>query len=111
MVEALRAEHVAAATARGLPGGRVLRRYVLRNSLIATVTVLGVTLGHMIGGSLIVENVFAIPGLGTLIVGAVGSRDFPLIEAGTLLIGVGVVTVSLITDLVNASLDPRTRLQ
>lgn len=111
IIESLRAEHVVAANARGLSSGRVMLRYVLRNSLIATVTVLGVTLGHMIGGSLIVENVFALPGLGTLIVGAVGSRDFPLVEAGTLFIGVSVVLSSILTDLVNAALDPRSRLQ
>lgn len=110
MIEALHAEYVTAARARGLSHGRVLRRYVLRNSLIATVTVLGVSLGGLIGGTLIVENVFAIPGIGTLAVGAVGTRDFPLVEATTLLIGVSVVVISIVTDLVNATLDPRSRL-
>jgi peptide/nickel transport system permease protein len=109
MIETLRAEYVEAARARGLSEGTVLSLYVLRTSLISTATVLGVSIGYLISGTVVVENVFALPGIGTLVVNAVGGRDFPLIEGAVLLIGAGVVTLSLVTDLVNALLDPRIR--
>jgi peptide/nickel transport system permease protein len=109
MIESLRAEHVEAARARGLSESAVLRRYVLRTSLISSTTVLGVSIGSLIGGTVIIENVFALPGLGTLVVNAVSSRDFPLVEAVVLLIGVLVVALSLLVDIVNFSLDPRIR--
>ncbi|MEQ1769294.1 MAG: ABC transporter permease [Devosia sp.] len=109
MIESLHAEHVEAARARGLSEWTVLTRYVLRTSLITTATVLGVSIGSLIGGTVIIENVFNLPGLGKLVVTSVGGRDFPLIEAVVLLIGVIVVTVSLTVDLVNFSLDPRIR--
>lgn len=109
MIESLRAEHVEAARARGLSESAVLRRYVLRTSLISSTTVLGVSIGSLIGGTVIIENVFALPGLGTLVVNAVASRDFPLVEAVVLLIGVLVVCLSLLVDIANFSLDPRIR--
>ncbi len=109
MIESLRADYVEAARARGLSELRVLRRYVLRTSLITTVTIVGVNLGFLISGAVVVENVFAIPGVGSLMVTAVGARDFPVIEALVLLFGAAVVVVSLLTDLTNAALDPRIR--
>jgi peptide/nickel transport system permease protein len=109
MVEMFAADHVDAARARGLPEARIVRRYVLRNSLISTVTVLGLVIGLLIGGSLVIENVFALPGLGRLVVTAVASRDFPVVQACVLLIGVWIVVANLATDLVIAALDPRIR--
>jgi peptide/nickel transport system permease protein len=105
----MRADHVDAAQARGLAPGRIMRRYVLRNSLISTVMVLGVSPGYLIGRTLVVENVFALPGLGRLIVAGVGARDFPLIEATALLVGFSVVMASILADLATAALDPRVR--
>ncbi len=109
MMESLQSDHVEAARARGLPEGLILRRHVLRTSLIATVTIVGVNLGFLISGSVIVENVFAIPGLGSLLVNAVATRDFPLIQGVALFLGVAVVILSLGTDIVNALIDPRIR--
>lgn len=88
---------------------RVLRRYVLRNSLTATVTLIGLNIGFLIGGSIVVENVFAIPGIGTLLVNAVAKRDFPVVQACVLLLGIVVVLANLVVDVVNAFLDPRVR--
>ena len=78
MIETLHADYVEAARARGLPETLILRRHVLRTSLISTVTIVGVNLGFLIGGTVIVESIFAIPGLGSLLVNAVATRDFPL---------------------------------
>lgn len=109
MIEMLAADHVEAARARGLPPALIIRRYVLRNSLISTVTVLGLVIGSLIGGSLVIENVFALPGIGVLVVNAVSARDFPVVQACVVMIGIWIVAANLVTDLVVAALDPRIR--
>ena len=110
MISILRTDYVEAARARGLSEARVMRRYVLRNSLISTVTMIGLSVAGLIGGSIIVENVFALPGIGQLVVQSVTARDFPVLQACVLLIGLWIILANLVTDLVNARLDPRTRL-
>lgn len=110
VIETLGAEYIEAARARGLSERRVLFRHVMRNSLIAMVTVLGVNVGFLISGTVVVENVFALPGLGSLLVSSILARDFPMITALTLIFGVAVIAVNLITDLSYAVLDPRVRL-
>ena len=82
----------------------------MRNSLIATVTVLSLIIGFMISGSVIVENVFAIPGLGSLIVEGVLERDYPVIQALVLFFGLTVILINLAADLTYAAIDPRVRL-
>jgi peptide/nickel transport system permease protein len=110
LTETLSADFVEAARARGLSEGRVLFKHVLRNSLIAMITVLGVNIGFLISGAVVVENVFSIPGLGSLLVSSIVSRDYPVIIALTLVFGVAVVFVNLLVDLSYALLDPRIRL-
>ena len=83
---------------------------MLRNSLVSTVTVLGLNIGFLLSGLVIVENVFALPGLGSELVSAIGSRDYPTIQALTLIFGVAVVAINLFTDMLYAVLDPRVRL-
>jgi peptide/nickel transport system permease protein len=85
----------------------VLWRHALRNALIPSVTVLGLSLGHLMGGSLIVESIFLIPGVGSLLVNAIFTRDFPVVQAGTLVIATVVVLVNLGVDLLYGLLDPR----
>ncbi len=109
MIESLQAEYVEAARARGLPESLILRRHVLRTSLIATVTIVGVNLGFLISGTVVVESVFAIPGIGTLLVNAVATRDFPVIQGLSLFLGIAVVMLSLGTDVLNTLIDPRIR--
>lgn len=110
MLESMGAEYAEAARARGLSEGRVLLRYVLRTSLIATVTIVGVNLGFLLSGAVVIEKVFAIPGLGSLLVDSVAARDFPVVEGLTLVFGVAVIAVNLLTDVANATVDPRIRL-
>jgi ABC-type dipeptide/oligopeptide/nickel transport system permease component len=110
LVETLSAEFVEAARARGLSEGRVLFRHVLRNSLIAMITVLGVNVGFLISGAVVIETVFSIPGLGSLMVDSLIARDYPVIVALTLVFGVAVLFVNLLVDLSYAVLDPRIRL-
>lgn len=109
LIETLQADHVDMARSKGLPRSTVLVRHVLRPALIPTVTVLGVNIGLLIGGTLIIESVFAVPGLGQLMLMAVSSRDFPVVQAATLVFAVLVVLVNLLTDVLVAYLDPRAR--
>lgn len=107
MIEAQASEWVRAARARGLPRGRIIRRHIARPALLPVVTMLGLQTGNLLGGSVVIETVFAIPGLGSLAYEAVRQRDLALIAgillAGTLL----VIVINLLVDLAYARLDPR----
>jgi peptide/nickel transport system permease protein len=110
IIETLDTEFIEAARARGLSERRILFKHVLRNSLISTVTVLGLNIGFLLSGLVIIENVFALPGLGTELVNSILARDYPEVQALTLVFGVAVVVINLLTDLAYAKLDPRVRL-
>jgi len=107
IIEAMSAPHVEFARTKGLPVGKLMRRHVLRNALMATVTILGVNIGWLLGGSVVIENVFSIPGIGNLIVSSVTARDYPMIQGIALFFGLLVITINLATDIVYALLDPR----
>jgi peptide/nickel transport system permease protein len=109
LLEVLESDFVATARSKGLPERRVLVRHALRNAVISMVTVLGVNIGFLVGGTLVVEQVFALPGLGQLMINSIFQRDFPLVQAVTLAFAVMVVLVYLTTDIVHALLDPRVR--
>jgi peptide/nickel transport system permease protein len=109
MLGVLGADFVTTARAKGVPTPRLLVRHVLRNAVIPAVTVLGINIGYLIGGTLIVEQVFAIPGLGSLMINAIFERDFTVIQSVALFYGVLVVLVNLLTDVAYVALDPRVR--
>jgi peptide/nickel transport system permease protein len=100
---------VATARSKGISERRVLFRHVLRNAAIPAVTVLGVNIGFLVGGTLVVENVFALPGIGNLMIQSIFNRDFPVVQGVTLVFAVLVVLVNLSTDIVYSFLDPRVR--
>lgn len=107
ILEVLTAEYVEFARSKGLRSRVVMLRHVLRNALISTVTLLGLNIGALIGGAVITESVFAIPGVGRLMIDAIFGRDYPVIQGLTLVFAVLVSLVFLLTDLVHARLDPR----
>ena len=109
MLEALSEDYVRTARAKGLPEGPVIRGHVLRNALIPVVTVLGLQLGTLIGGAVITEYVFALPGVGRLVVDAVFARDYPLVQGVVLLIALGFIASNLLVDLLYGVIDPRVR--
>jgi peptide/nickel transport system permease protein len=109
MLNVLGAEFVTTARAKGVPGHRLFVRHVLRNAVIPAVTVLGINVGFLIGGTVIVEQVFAIPGIGQLMINSIFQRDFPVVQAVALVFGIMVVLVNLLTDVAYAALDPRVR--
>ncbi|HEV8676351.1 MAG TPA: ABC transporter permease, partial [Methylomirabilota bacterium] len=109
LLEALAEDYIRTARAKGLAEGVVLRRHALKNSLIPVVTLLGLQLGTLIGGAVITEYVFALPGVGRLVVDAVFARDYPMVQGVVLLIAVGFILSNLVVDVVYGWLDPRIR--
>ena len=109
MLEALGEDYVRTARAKGLSEWRVIRGHVLKNALIPVVTVLGLQLGTLIGGAVITEYVFALPGVGRLVVDAIFARDYPLVQGVVLLIAVGFIMSNLAVDLLYGWIDPRIR--
>ena len=110
LLEVLQSEHIEATRSRGLSELRVVGKHAMRNSAMNTLTILSVNIGFLIGGTVVLEQVFQIPGLGSLLVDAVEKRDYQLVQALTLLAGAAVVLASLATDVVQALLDPRVKL-
>lgn len=110
IIHTLDAGFVEAARARGFSERRVLFRHVLRNASISTVTLVGVTISGLLSWTVVIENVFAMPGLGALLVSSVSARDFPAIQGLVVVLAVAVVTINLLTDLAYAAIDPRVRL-
>ena len=106
----LQSDYIDAARSRGLREVRVVGRHALRNALMNTLTILSVNVGFLIGGTLILEQVFQIPGVGSLLFDAVEKRDYQLVQTLALLAGAAVVFASLLADVVQAFLDPRVRL-
>lgn len=110
MLQTLSQDYVQVARAKGLSGQKILWHHVLRNSLIPFITVLGIQFGYLVGGAVVVENVFALPGIGDLAVSAIGNRDFPVIQGVTLVVAFVVVMINLAVDIACALLDPRIRI-
>lgn len=107
ILEVLQAEFVDFARSKGLSRRVVLFRHVLRNALLSTVTLVGLQVGALLGGAVITESVFAVPGVGRLMVDSIFARDYPVIQALTLVLAVIVSLAFLVTDLVQMWLDPR----
>jgi len=109
MLEELRKDYVRTAYAKGLDGRLVVVRHVLRNALIPTVTVIGLQMGYLLGGSVVVERIFAWPGIGDLMVNGVGARDYTLVQAITLLFVAGFLLINLVVELLYMVINPRLR--
>ena len=110
LIQVHRAEYVTTARALGIPPRRTASRFVLRNALVPTVSMLALNIGYMLFGAVVVETTFALPGLGEGIVLAARARDIPLIQGYTLVFAVAVVVVFLVADIASALLDPRVKV-
>jgi len=110
LLDVLREDYIRTARAKGLAARVVMRRHALMNMLIPVVTVMGLQLGQLLGGAVIVESVFAWPGVGRLLLEAISNRDYPLIQAAILVITGGFLLINLLVDLSYSYLDPRIRL-
>jgi peptide/nickel transport system permease protein len=110
MLEVLQMDYVRTAKAKGLPKRKVIIIHALKNAILPVITVTGFNAGYLLGGSIVIEEVFALPGMGRLALYAINQRDYPVIQAIMLVIASLFVLVNLVTDLVYAMADPRIRL-
>jgi ABC-type dipeptide/oligopeptide/nickel transport system permease component len=101
------ADYVSAARAKGLPRHVIFFHHIFRNSLIPTINLLGVNVGWLIGGTVVVESVFSVPGLGSLLVSSIFARDYLVVQAVTLILALGVIATNFTVDIVTVALDPR----
>ncbi len=109
VLDVLREDYVRTARAKGVSEGAVIARHTLRNALIPIVTVAGLQLGQLLAGSIVLESVFALPGLGRLALGAITARDLPVVQGVTVVVASTIVAVNFLVDLAYLTLDPRIR--
>jgi peptide/nickel transport system permease protein len=109
LLEVLESDYITTARSKGLSERRVLWRHALRNAIVSTTAVLAVNLAYLVGGTLIIEQVFDLPGIGQLMINSIFQRDFTVVQAVSLAFAVLVVIIYLLADIVQAALDPRVR--
>lgn len=109
MLDVLGEDYVRTARAKGVAGRHVITRHALRNALIPAVTVIGYSLATLLGGAVVTETVFTLPGMGRLVVQSVSRRDFPVIQGAVMLIAVGYMLANLLVDILYVYIDPRIR--
>jgi peptide/nickel transport system permease protein len=110
LLDVIHTDYVRTARAKGLTENAIMYKHAMRNALLPMVTILGLQLGFTLGGSVIVETVFAWPGVGRLIVQAIGQKDFPVVQAGVTLLALAFTLTNLAVDMLYAWIDPRIRL-
>ncbi|RKN77107.1 ABC transporter permease [Paenibacillus ginsengarvi] len=111
LLDQSRMDYVRTARSKGLRENIVMYRHILRNSLIPVLTIVGLLIADTLGGSIVVENVFALPGLGNLLITSIGTRDLPLLQTMVLYIAIIVVCINFIVDILYMVIDPRIRLK
>ena len=109
MIEALNTDYVRTALAKGIPRRRIILRHALRNALVPVITLGALEFGQLLGGSILTEYVFSVPGMGKLLVDSVYNRDYPVVQIVVLCSGAVYITLNLLADLAHAALDPRVR--
>ncbi|HIW48995.1 MAG TPA: ABC transporter permease [Firmicutes bacterium] len=111
MLEVIRSDYIRTARAKGVPERTVIYKHALKNALLPVVTLIGINLGWQLGGTIIVEQIFAIPGIGTLMIGAVRGKDTPLLMASVLFVALLSALINLGTDILYAYIDPRIKAE
>ena len=109
MIDALASDYIRTARAKGLSRARIVLKHALRNAAIPVVSIAAVQLGFMLGGSIVIETVFALHGVGFLAWESIGKNDFPVVQAVVLVLAVIYVALTMLADILNAVLDPRLR--
>jgi peptide/nickel transport system permease protein len=107
MLDAVKQEYIRTAVAKGAARRRVVYVHALRNALIPFTTAVGVSIGYLLGGAIVIEQVFAIPGLGQLVLGAIAERNYPLVQSSILVLTLIFVLVNFLVDILYAIIDPR----
>jgi peptide/nickel transport system permease protein len=111
MLDVIRSDYITTARAKGVPENKVITKHALKNALIPIITLIGSTFGTMLGGAMILETVFSIPGMGTYIITAVNNRDYPVVEIGTIFLAIVFSIFMLLVDIMYAMVDPRIKAQ
>ncbi len=111
VIDVLSEDYVRTAEAKGLPFFQVVYKHAVRNALIPVITAAGVWTAYLLGSSVLVEEVFAVPGLGRLVLSSIQNRDYPMIQAAVIFMSIGICTIILITDILVSFADPRVKLQ
>ena len=111
MLEVIRQDYIRTARAKGLREGTVIRRHALKNSLIPVLTVIGMQMSMVMGGSVIIETIFSIPGLGAYMMAGINARDYPVINGCVLVLSLSICVMNLLVDIAYAYVDPRIRSQ
>ena len=111
MLDVIRADYITTARAKGVPENQVIIKHGLKNALIPIITMMGTTFGRLLGGAMIIETIFSIPGMGTYIIGAVNNRDYPIVQGGTIFLAITFSLLMLLVDLLYAAVDPRIKAQ
>lgn len=107
MLDVIRSDYIITARAKGVPEGQVIIKHALKNGLIPIITVLGTQFGRLLGGTMILETIFVIPGMGQYIITAVNSRDYPVVQIGSIFLAISFSFCMLAVDLLYAMVDPR----
>jgi peptide/nickel transport system permease protein len=111
LIESLESDYVTTARSKGIPERRVLMRHGVRNAIISSVTILGLEIAWLVSGTIVVEKVFALPGIGALMVDSIYRRDFPVVQGITFVVALTVILTNLATDIVHSLLDARVRFE
>ena len=111
MLDVIRQDYIRTARAKGLPERKVITQHALKNGLIPIITVVGMQMSTIVAGSVIIENIFAIPGIGSLLMSAINNKNYPVIQGGVLLLSLSVCVMNLLVDIFYAYVDPRIRAQ
>lgn len=107
MLDVIRADYITTARAKGVPERIVVTKHALKNALIPIITMMGTTFGRLLGGAMIIETIFTIPGMGSYIIGAVNNRDYPVVQGGSIILAIAFSIAMLLIDLLYAAVDPR----
>ena len=111
MLEVIREDYIRTARAKGAGEGRIIRRHELRNALLPIITIIGINFGLQMGGAMICETVFSIPGMGSLMITSVRQKDVPMVMASVLFVAVAISLINLLIDILYAFIDPRIKSQ
>lgn len=111
MLDVIRSDYITTARAKGVPERQVVTKHALKNAMIPIITVMGNQIGRMLGGVMILETIFSIPGMGTLIITGVNNRDYPVVQTGSIFLAIVFSLVMLVVDMAYAAVDPRIKAQ
>ena len=109
MLDVIHQDYIQSARAKGLSEKTIIRKHALKNALIPILTVIGMNIGHLLGGAVVTESVFAIPGLGKYMIDAIKARNYPVIQGGVLVLALSFSVVTILVDVLYAFVDPRVK--